>query len=57
MQKAKLKTGFAPNAQAIHLDKPSGSPFNPYATQRKLLEERLRSKDLPADVLTEWGAS
>jgi hypothetical protein len=57
MQKAKLKTGFAPNAQAIHLDKPSGSPFNPYTTQRQLLEERLRAKDLPTDVLAEWGAS
>lgn len=57
MKKQGLVTVFSPSATAFHLDKPSGSPFGRYSTERQLLETRLRGQSLPLDVLDEWGAS
>lgn len=56
-QAAGLTTLMCPQAQSYHLDKPSGSPFGTFKTQRDLLEERLDGEGLPKGVLAEWGAS
>jgi len=56
-KKAKLKIGVAPAAVAVHLDKPSGPPVGMYSLQKALIRERLKSENLPEDVLNDWGAS
>lgn len=56
-EEAGLDTRFCPEAQAYHLDKPSGGPFGVFKTQRDLLDERLDAKRLPRGILNEWGAS
>ncbi len=57
LQKAKLKVVAISDAQAIHLDKPTGGPFSFYDFQRQVIVEKLRKEGLPMDVIKEWGAS